>query len=800
MNTEVSHIVSCYHCGLDCQEVEINYDDKPFCCEGCKTVYQILHKHQLGAYYEIEKTAGTTFLNNTSKADQYAFLDDATLQAQLIDFEDDRQIKISFSIPQIHCASCIWLLENLYKLHPAIIRSTVNFIKKECYISFLKKDVSLRQVVELLASIGYAPDINLGSLDKEGGTQTDKSLLYKLGIAGFCFGNIMLLSFPEYLGLEDATFAHFFGLLNLLLSLPVVLYSGIDYFKSAYVGLQKRTLNIDVPISLGILAIFSRSVYEIATHTGAGYLDSLSGLVFFLLVGKWFQQKTYAHLSFERDYRSYFPLSATKLFQKEEQNIPVTQLEEGDTILVRHKELIPADAVLMDGNARIDYSFVTGEASPVHKQTGDLIYAGGRQIGSSIILQLVKNVSQSYLTRLWNHESFSKPKQANISALADHIARYFTPMVLVIATLSGAYWLWTSGWAMALQVFTSVLIIACPCALALAAPFTLGNALRIFGKKQFFLKNTAVIEALARVQHLVFDKTGTITESQQLDISYLGPPLQDHEKSLIKSLTGQSTHPISKSIHHSFNGAAIQVVNDYAEHEGAGIEGIINGQYVKIGSANFVQNGGDDFSTSSGNTQSYVAINNTIKGYFELSNHYRKDIKESIRQLGKEFTLSLLSGDNEGEKVRLQTFFPQRASLLFKKSPSEKLQYIEQLQNEGQQVAMLGDGLNDAGALQQADVGIAVTESINHFSPSCDAILEASQLKHLQQFVTFAKYSVRTVKWAFVLSLLYNVVGLSIAVQGLLSPLIAAILMPLSSITIVFFGVGMTNWHARRRL
>lgn len=800
-NTQAIPTNVCYHCGLTCPEPPIQLAQKSFCCEGCKAVYQLLHTHQLDGYYTMEPTAGTSFFNTTTQTDKYGFLDDAILKTQLVDFEDDKQVKVSFSIPQIHCASCIWLLEKLHKIQPAITHSRVNFLKKECYLTFLKKDISLRQVVELLAAIGYAPDINLGSLEQKTPSSNNRTLLYQLGIAGFCFGNIMLLSFPEYLGLHpivDAAFSRFFGILNVLLALPIVFYSGKDYFKNAYHGLQNRHLNIDLPISLGILALFSRSIFEILSETGAGYLDSLAGLVFFLLIGKWFQQKTYAHLSFERDYRSYFPLSATKITPTAEQNVPVTQLQKGDTILVRYKELIPADAVLMSGKASIDYSFVTGETRPIRKQQGELIYAGGRQMGSAITLQLVKNVSQSYLTQLWQQEAFTQPKQSKLTQLADNIAHYFTPAILLIATVAAIYWLTVSTWAMALQVFTAVLIIACPCALALAAPFTLGNALRLLGKKQFFLKNIAIIEALARIEHLVFDKTGTLTQTQKSQVSYIGQSLNNQEKSLLKSLTSQSLHPISQSIFTALNGAERQTVYDFYEQEGMGVAGIINNQLVKIGNAEFVDKGSHSFSTAAHQTLAYVAIDQEVKGYFELSNHYRPHIQKSIQQLAVNYQLSLLSGDNEGEKKRLQTFFPPHANLLFRQSPTDKLQYINTLQKQGQKVAMLGDGLNDAGALQQADVGIAVTENVLHFSPACDAILEANQLNRLSELIRFCRQSVQTVRWAFLLSLLYNVIGLSIAVQGLLSPLIAAILMPLSSISIVLFGTIATHFLGRK--
>ena len=284
---------NCYHCGEPCEEVEVRLEDKVFCCEGCKTVFEILNDNGLCRYYDLDENAGISLKGKAQE--EYAFLNDPDVREKIIDFSDAHRTRVTFFMPQIHCASCIWLLENLYKLSPGVLASTVNFVKKEAYITFSEEEVSLRRVVELLASIGYAPAINLSNLDQADKPLTDRSFYYKLGIAGFAFGNIMLLSFPEYLGLDQGTDAYFvrvFGYLNILLALPVVFYSGRDYLQSAWLGLQQRMLNIDVPISIGILTLFGRSVFEILTHTGAGYLDSLAGLVFFLLIGKWFQQRT----------------------------------------------------------------------------------------------------------------------------------------------------------------------------------------------------------------------------------------------------------------------------------------------------------------------------------------------------------------------------------------------------------------------------------------------------------------------------------------------------------------------------
>ncbi len=409
-NSKIETTINCYHCGDVCPDDSIKIDEKYFCCNGCKTVYEILDDNKLCNYYNLDSTPGITpsLLHNT----KFDYLDDQQTIQQIIDFTEGDVTKVTFDIPQMHCSSCIWLLENLYKLNNAITNSQVDFLKKKLTITFNNKKISLKELVQLLTSIGYEPQILLDSEDKEPEKKTRSTLYYRVGVAGFCFINIMMLSFPEYLGIDlsDAFLKRFFLYLNLVLSLPVFFYSAWEYFGSAIKGLRKKIVNIDFPISLGILVLFIRSAYEVLSVTGAGYFDSLTGLVFFLLIGKLFQEKTYGALNFERNYKSFFPLSVTIKKEGKEKSIPVSKLMVGNRILVRQNEIIPADSILFNGNGKIDYSFVTGESKPVEKVSGEMIYAGGRQIGGAIELEVIKEVSQSYLTQLWNNDIFNNPE------------------------------------------------------------------------------------------------------------------------------------------------------------------------------------------------------------------------------------------------------------------------------------------------------------------------------------------------------------------------------------------------------
>ncbi|WP_430974020.1 heavy metal translocating P-type ATPase [Sunxiuqinia rutila] len=791
---------ACIHCGEDCGPAPIQWEGKSFCCQGCQTVYQLLNDNQMGQYYQIQTAPGIKIQTDQLPADdKFAYLDLEEIQSRLLDFSDAGVSKVRFFVPSIHCASCIWLLENLNTLHRGIIQSSVNFPKKEVSITFRDEEIGLRQLVELLASIHYVPEISQQSLEKTEKGKSSKTLLIKIGIAGFSFMNAMMYHFPQYLpGSEslETGFRVIFGWLSFLLSLPVLFYCSSDYFLSAYKSLRKKIISIDLPIALGLITLFLQSSYEVLTDQGIGYFDSLTGLVFFLLIGKWYQSITYEALTFERDYKSYFPVAVTKVSADGNTTIPLNELKAGDRILVRNQELIPADATIEKGNANIDYSFVTGESIPVSKNPGDFVFAGGRQQGSAIELLVQKEVEQSYLTQLWNQEGQQRAKEAPMANTINQVSQYFTVIIITIALSAAIYWNFSNP-EKALFAFTSVLIIACPCALALTIPFTFGSTMRQFGRKGFYLKNAEVIEKLYRIKTIVFDKTGTITHAQSSRIEFKGETLTDEQQQLIKSLAFHSTHPLSKTIYESLEEPKNLEVADFKEIPSLGITGKVNNKTITMGSKYFVT--GDQSGDKELKTQVWVFIEKQILGYFQFENSYREGLQDTISNLDSSYELHLISGDNESERDNLVPLFKDHARLNFNQSPTDKLNYIQQLQQNGQPAMMIGDGLNDAGALNESQVGLVIADNIYNFTPACDAILQADKFASLQRFIQFTKTSMTIVRLAFLISFLYNIVGISFAVQGNLSPIVAAILMPLSSVTVVAFATFSVNLMVRKR-
>jgi Cu+-exporting ATPase len=555
--------------------------------------------------------------------------------------------------------------------------------------------------------------------------------------------------------------------------------------------LKNKFLNIDVPIALAIVFTFVRSVYAIFFEHGAGYFDSMTGIVFFMLVGRYFQDLTYKTISFDRDYRSYFPLSVSVLVKGEEVQKPLSALENGDMIVVRNQELIPADALLVKGKGQIDYSFVTGESEPVEKRIGELVYAGGRQTGGALELKVVKEVSQSYLTQLWNNIDVSR-KDDERQSFVQILGRYFALIVLVISAIASGYWIWQGDIERGLDALITPMIVACPCALLLSATFTNGNAIRYFGKYGIYLKNAFVIEHMTRTDAIVFDKTGTLTQSNTTSTEYVGDQLSNIEKHMIAVVAAQSTHPYSKAIVRYLGNTMLYTVDHFREISGAGVEGYVDGTHIRIGSAAFVDVP-DALQEEHG--VAYIAINENVRGRFRFANTYREGLEAMITGLRKKYDVYILSGDNDADKAFLSRFVAPD-HMHFEQSPHDKLKFIKSLQQRHRRVMMLGDGLNDAGALQQSDTGIAVAQSSN-FTPASDVVMDVKQLVNLPSLFRYAFSARRIIIGSFILSIIYKIIGLFFALQGMLSPVVAAILMPLSTITIVSFTTGMTTLAAK---
>jgi Cu+-exporting ATPase len=400
------------------------------------------------------------------------------------------------------------------------------------------------------------------------------------------------------------------------------------------------------------------------------------------------------------------------------------------------------------------------------------------------------------LTQLWNERRDESSPRAELTNVANGIAKYFTAAVLAIASLAALWW-FPRDPATAWDAVTGILIVACPCALALSTPFAFGTTMRIFGRRRFYLKAADIVEAMARIDTVVLDKTGTMSEAGSADIRFVGEQLGRRECQAVAALAHQSTHPLSRAIFGALGESVAEQVQEFSEIPGEGLCGVVNGLSVSLGSprALGVMPGAGE--RPAGTVA--LALGGVVRGAFEVSSRYRDGLASLGRALARRFRLILLSGDNDRERPVLGEILTESAEMYFERSPLEKLSFIRSLRSAGRRVLMLGDGLNDAGALKESSVGVSVTENIAAFSPASDAILHGAELHRLDRFLALARDSYHIVLMSFGISFLYNLAGLSFAFRGELSPVVAAILMPLSSITVVAFTTLSVRFMARHR-
>ncbi|MEO8591008.1 MAG: heavy metal translocating P-type ATPase [Flavobacteriales bacterium] len=783
--------VTCYHCGDPCVDEHRVHEGKDFCCQGCEVVYDLLNESGLCDYYALEKQPGVK-QGNTVDEQRTELFDLAEVRERIVEFSEAGITRARFHVPQMHCSSCIWLLENLQRIEPAILRSRVSFTDKELVITFREDRFTLPQLVKLMRRIGYGPQMTASNNAKKR-SGVPRLMYIRLGVAGFIFGNTMMFSFPEYLGAgTEAGLKTGFQWLTILFSLPVVFFLSTDFFRSAWAGIRSRQVNIDQPIALGIVALWTRSLWEVLSGTGPGYFDSLAGLLFFLLIGRWYQAHTYRALRFDRTLEDFLPLIVLRKNGTLEEPVKVADLKPGDRIVIRDQELVPVDAILREGTGHIDNSFITGEPLAVRKNIGDTIRAGGRQRGAAIELEVLRSFADSRLKKLWAEQGATHDRPA-MPRMIDNVARRFTIAVLLISLGAALYWLGKDS-AQIWPVVTAVLIVACPCALALSMPFAYGHTIRLMGRRGLFLRDAEVVERMAHVDTVVFDKTGTLTAREAHEVEWHGARLNKSDEALIRSLARNSTHPLSAVLFQELKVGTVEATA-VEEHVGQGIAGSINGAFVRIGSARFC--GGEEATRANGEAHVHVTVSGLHLGHFTIRKRARSGIAKAVTRLREHLRVGLLTGDAQVDTELADVF--QGAMVRTHCSPADKSRAIGMEQQLGHRVLMVGDGLNDAGALAQSDVGITLTETSAALTPASDAIMEAQAIVQLPHFLLQARRARRIVIASLLISLCYNVTGVSFAVSGHLTPLIAAILMPLSSVTVVGFVTLAVTLAARDR-
>ena len=720
----------CRHCGDPCAAGSVTTAAGTFCCLGCEAVFAALSTNGLGDYYRCDVPPGVSQRGTRGpEAARFAALDDAAIAARYLEFDDGTLARATFSVPTMHCASCLWLIERLWRVDPGVVRADADLLRRTVRVTFRPRDTSLRRVAERLAGIGYEPQLD-GERVPGRMPPARRSLYLKIGVAGFAFGNIMLFSIPRYAngGPLDGIFQHLFDGLNVAFATPVLLYSASDYFRAAWHAVRRRTMSLDVPVALGLAVLFVRSLVDILSGRAEGFMDSFTGLVFFLLIGRLFQQKAFDAIAFDRTFRSFFPLSVCVVAPGSDDSrmVPIERVRVGDWLNVRPQEIVPADAVLHDDRGAIDYAFVTGEQRPVAVTRGEVVRAGGRVVARALRLEVVREVSHSQLAGLWNNPAFGRAKVDWLATLSARFGGWFTATALALA--AAGLILWWPDLRMAAQVATAVLIIACPCAFTLAAPVTLGTAMGMLGRSGLFLKNPAVALNLSRVDTIAFDKTGTLTTPSagaRLDHHVLG----ESEWRLARRLAAESLHPASRAL--AATGPTVGHVTDCQEVTGQGIRGRVDGRPVAIGSAAFLamETG---VPVPSNERRTGIAIDGHLRGWLAVAVPARSGVEDAARRLGATYETWLISGDHATEAERWRGVFGSR--MWFRQSPEDKLALVDGHQAAGHHVLMIGDGLNDAGALAAADVGMAVSDETACVVPSCDAVMRGDRIAALPRY------------------------------------------------------------------
>ena len=796
----------CHHCGLSADK-GFTQNTHWFCCGGCAQVYEFLSTHKLEQYYKLDLHAGSPIDANNAQA--LELLKDDKFVERYVVYRNAQRLKITWSVPNIHCRACVWLLEKLPQLEAGVLEARVDLMRKKIDIVIEAKEQLAFQTSQTLAKLGYTPNLHQLPGREEDHRQHHREEWLKIGVAGFCFGNVMLFSFPEYFGGEELTnnYEKLFRFLNFVLSLPVLLFCSKGILLSGVKSLRLGSIGVDFPIALGIVALFSWSSYEVFSGTGPGYFDSLCSLLFLMLIGRSFQRQSFQNLVFERDEHRFFPLAVTVVQDGVEKNIPLSELKSGQTYRMAHGSMIPTDSQLLSGEASLDYRLVSGESDLQKFSPGERIFAGGMQRGGRLELLALKEVHESSLARIWSHQDTLDPV-AGIENLLDRIAKVFTVVILILAVITFFIWKDTSL-GRALELSCAVLIVACPCALALSAPLTLSAALRHLSKAGFYLKTAQFIEKFARIDTFVFDKTGTLTCVDRSQGMWMGKS-NSKQQDMARACAQNSNHPIAQSIVNSGAPSHLSCV-DFQETPGCGMSAMVDGHHVKIGRRTWALDESSpkattppeatrsDVKSASDSPQTVLVIDDVLVDDFAERLRWRPGVESILPRLSKLAELHLLSGDNDKDLPRCLKYFAPD-NIHFYQSPLQKQEYIQQLRLKGKRVAMVGDGINDALAMKAADLGIAIPVGSGQFSPSSDIIVAENEFLHIEKFLSASKYSIKIVLVCVGISLTYNVFSLTAVMQGWISPLINAIIMPLSSFTVMAISVSLTALMASKVL
>jgi Cu2+-exporting ATPase len=779
--------VSCAHCQLPVPPgFVVSEDDEQFCCAGCRTAFAIIHAHGLDGYYDIADRRDGPVASSGATFEEF---DHATFRDLYVRTTPDGLSQVDLYLEGVHCGACVWLVERVPLVLPGIARAELNVRRSLARVVWDDVRVPLSKIARTLESLGYRPHPFRGLAVEAMRQREDRAMLARIGIAGAIAANVMLAALALYsgeFGGMEGPYERFFRWVSLLLTTPALFGPGRVFFVGAWTSLRMKTLHMDLPIALALLVGWARGASNTITNSGPIYFDGLATLTFALLAGRFLQQRGQraAANSAELLY-SLSPATARVVEGDSTRDIPAQALLPGQTLDVRAGESFAADGTVVSGRTSVDVALLTGESRPVSVGVGDRVYAGTTNVSSAVRVRVDAAGEQSRLARILDQVEESIRRRAPLVQLANRLAGWFVAVVLVLALAIVVAWYPRDPTA-AVDNAIALLIVTCPCALALATPLAVSVAIGRAAGNGILIKGGDALERLATPGTVFLDKTGTITESRVALAVWNGP---DWVKPLALALERESAHPIAAGLQRAFAHLDADAAGLTTHVLGAGIEGVVADRRVVVGSPAFVRSRavGSVTMPPPHLTPVLVAVDGIVVAAAGFGDPVRGDARASIDALkARGWHVGILSGDapsvvrNVGESLGLASDVCIGGA-----DPERKRQVVEAARRGGRTVVMVGDGVNDAVGIAAASVGVGVHGGAEACLATADVYLARPGLAPLVALADGASRTIRVIRRNIAFSIAYNVVAATLAVTGTIDPLIAAILMPASSLTVV---------------
>ncbi|MBA4071500.1 MAG: copper-translocating P-type ATPase [Gemmatimonas sp.] len=793
--------IACAHCGLDVPAGLIEADaERQFCCTGCRTAYAILHEHGLGQYYAFGEKRDAPVRPTGKKYEEF---DHEAFQSLYVKPLRGGLCATELYLEGVHCTSCVWLVERVPLLLSGVVRAELDIRRARAHVEWDPSVVNLSAIAQQLDMLGYAPHPFRGVAAEEMRRKEDRAMLTRIGISGALAGNIMLLALAQYSGWfsgMEAEYERYFRVISLLLTIPSLFGPGWLFFQGALASVRTRRLHIDLPIAIALLAGFTRGAVNTISGSGPIYFDAVGTLVFLLLSGRFLQNRGQRAAADAAELLgSLAPNAARVLDTGGERSIPAEALLPGMVMSVRAGETFAADGDVAEGRSAVDCSLLTGEPRPEAVELGTRVYAGTVNLTGPLLVKVTQAGEMSRLGALVRRMEESARRRAPVVQLANSIAGWFVAVVLVVAAVTYVYGLRTDP-ARALDNAIALLVVTCPCALGLATPLAITMGIGRAARAGILIKGGDAIEALNLPGLILLDKTGTVTEGRVRLVRWEGA---DAVKPLVAALERESSHPIAIAVQQAWPVIELLETQDVSQTNGGGMEGTVAGHRVVVGAPVFVARriGADEHApevrieafAEEGLTPVWVAVDGAVVARAGFGDPLRADARESVERLrALGWRVALLSGDHpavvRGVAARLGIDLADAAGGA---SPEEKLRRVEEARTHGT-VLMVGDGVNDAAAIAAATVGVGVHGGAEASMSAADVYLSRPGLGPLVELVQGAHRTMLVIRNNIIFSIAYNILGATLAVLGILDPLIAAVLMPMSSLSVV-----LASWRGR---